>query len=147
MLLPRSHSWTPLQKWLILGGLIGVMVVFSGFVYVYERHYRGPTDNVLFGTWQRCEDLFGVHGCSYYRLDSDHTFRVSDELGNDYERGIWYAGGDFLYFRRPFHDAGGNVVAPLDVWRLEAISSTQLSIRDDFDARVHTLNRVNSVSP
>ncbi len=42
MLLPRSHAWTPLQKWIIASAVLFAVTGFGAVVYVYERDYRGP---------------------------------------------------------------------------------------------------------
>jgi len=42
MLLPRTHAWTPLQKWMIACTVLFAVTGFGAVVYVYERDYRGP---------------------------------------------------------------------------------------------------------
>src|SRR6266850_4994676 len=130
MLFPRLHAWTRTQKWLIVStALIAISLCGAG-IYSYERHYR-VTDSVLVGTW-----AFPPLGGDdiYFRLDADHTFRAmvdpADESSPSAVRGIWSAGGDFLYMRQSFHDDQGNLIDhPLLVWRLENISQNELRVR------------------
>jgi hypothetical protein len=52
MLLPRSHAWTPVQRWLITTAVVLAIVLFGALVYSYERYDRGPTKSALFGIWR-----------------------------------------------------------------------------------------------
>ena len=47
MLLPRSHAWTPLRKWLIVSATIVGLVVCCACIYNYERYHRGPGEEQL----------------------------------------------------------------------------------------------------
>jgi hypothetical protein len=46
MLFPRTHAWTPLQKWLIVTTAITLIALCGAGIYYYERHSR-TTDGVL----------------------------------------------------------------------------------------------------
>src|ERR1700726_4983412 len=100
MLFPRSHAWTPLQKWLIISSVVILVAAFSMVVYTYERHYRGPSDEVLVGTWR----FPGLDEDIYFPLRSDHTFRAFlnhlPEKDSPF-KGTWFGGGAFVYFLRP----------------------------------------------
>jgi hypothetical protein len=96
-MLTRTHAWSRTQKWLIIAGSIVVIALAGVGVYVYERYYRGPSDNVLVGTWQ-LED--GCIDCTnWIILQADHkVVGFGEGMGRkflDY-RGRWYAGGDLL---------------------------------------------------
>src|SRR5438552_4280689 len=106
MLMPRSHLWTPLQKWLIIGTVVVALTACATAVYWYERHFR-VTDSVFVGTW-RFPPLVGED--IYFRLNPDHTFRAFTENVSEADtplRGLWFGGGDFVYFRRPTFDEDG----------------------------------------
>jgi hypothetical protein len=145
MLLPRSHAWTPLQKWLIVTIAIVALALCGAGIYIYERSCR-VTDAVLVGTWA-FPTIFGddIH----FHLGTDHTFLATFEGESSPDmRGTWFGGGDFLYFRRPFHDDGGNLIDhPLFVWRLEAISHNELQIRVNPEEMPRTIRRVSPESP
>ena len=147
MLLPRSHAWTPLQKWLIVCITVTVLALCGAGIYYYERHSR-TTDNVLVGTWA-FPPLGG--GDMYVRLNSDHTFRVfsGDLAENDSTlRGLWFGGGDFLYFRQPTFDREGFLTDhPLYIWRLESISPNELHVRLNPGGVPRTVRRVSGDSP
>jgi hypothetical protein len=147
MLLPRSYAWTPLQKWLITGTAVAILALCSVAIYQYERHSR-TTDSVLVGTWA-FPPVGG--GDMYFRLDSDHTFRVfSDDLGeNDSTfRGLWFGGGDFVYFRRRTFDRDGFLNDhPLLIWRLESMSPNELHVRLNPGGIPRTVRRVSPDSP
>lgn len=98
MLFPRSHAWTQLQKWLIVGAVILSLISLGTLIYIYERYHRGPTDSAFFGTWQ-IED--GCIDCTHLiTLEPSHNaVGFGDYMGRegilDY-RGRWYAGGELL---------------------------------------------------
>ena|SRR5438874_12207497 len=148
MLLPRTHAWTPLQKWLIFTSIVVVVAAFSIAVYSYERYYRGPSDDVLVGTW-RFPPLGG--GDTYFRLNADHTFRVfSDEVPEKDSplKGTWFGGGAFVYFIQPVFDRDGFPTDhPLYIWRLEGMSPNELHIRLNPDGVPQQVRRVSADSP
>jgi hypothetical protein len=148
MLFPHSHVWTPWQKRLIAAGVVVGLACVSVGVYVLERYYGLPSDSVLVGTW-RFPPLDG--GDMYFRLNSDHTFRVfSDDLSEQDStfKGTWFGGGEFVYFRRPSFDQDGFVIDhPLLVWRLESISPDELHVRLNPGGVPRTVRRVSRNSP
>src|SRR5438874_11233645 len=107
MLFPRSHAWTPLQKWIITGTVFAGLVVLSTLVYTYERYYRGPDDTFFVGTWRgKCTDL-QINGPVGFRFKANHTYEDLMPVGDSEfvgPTGRWYAGGDFLYLRVPRDD-------------------------------------------
>jgi hypothetical protein len=129
MLFPRSHAWTPLQKWFVAMAAVFAIAILAAVVYGYERYYRGPNESALFGTWSEGDD-------SYYRFYPNHNV----ELWSDFpsgriedldlvSRGRWYAGGDFIYLRFPDMPADRNVELArrnILIWRIDAISPTEL---------------------
>ena len=147
MVLPHTHAWTPFQKWLIVGTAIMLIAFAAAGVYYYERHFR-TRDSVLVGTW-RFPPLSGED--MYVRLNPDHTFRIfSDDLPEKDStfRGLWFGGGDFVYFRRPTFDQDGFLTDhPLYIWRLENISPNELHVRLNPDGVPRTVRRVSSQSP
>lgn len=102
MLFTRSHAWSPLQKWLMVGAAALGLIAFGVLVYSYERYYRGPDDSALFGTWADADPMWD--GTVYYRLNSDHTFQFLGDFTDEqsmFMRGTWYAGGAVIYLRLP----------------------------------------------
>jgi len=148
MLFPYSHVWTPWQKRLLAAGVVVGLACACVGVYVFEHYYGLPSDSVLVGTW-RFPPLDG--GDMYFRLNSDHTFRVfSDDLPekNSTFKGIWFGGGQFIYFRRPTFDQEWFVTGdPLLIWRLESISPDQLHVRLNPGGVPRTVRRVSGDSP
>ncbi len=71
MLILRANAWTRLQKGLIVGASIALIALCAGGVYIYERFYRGPTEDVFFGTWV-------VEGC--YDCTSLITFQPNHDV-------------------------------------------------------------------
>src|SRR5437868_3742590 len=79
MLLPDSHAWTPRQRWLIIGAIIGGVLALSAVVYGYQRFHRGSIPKGI----EHVEDLgFGFR-------------RVTITKPNKYELGHY----PFLYYR------------------------------------------------
>jgi hypothetical protein len=148
MLFPHSHVWTPWQKRLIAASVVVGLACVSVGVYVFERHHGLPSDSVLIGTW-RFPPLDG--GEVYFRLNSDHTFRVfSDELSEKDStfKGIWFGGGQFVYFRQPTLDQDGfRTDHPLYIWRLESISPNELHVRLNPGGVPRKVRRVTGDSP
>jgi hypothetical protein len=147
MLFPRTHAWTPLQKWLIVTTAITLIALCGAGIYYYERHSR-TTDSVLVGTW-----AFPPLGGDdiYFRLDSNHTFHAFADPAQESSsimRGIWFGGGSFVYFRRPTFDDEGFVTAhPLLIWRLENITPNELQVRLNPGGIPRTVRRVRPESP
>src|SRR5207248_6377608 len=147
MLLPRSHAWTPLQKWLIVAAVVTALALCATAICYYERHSR-VTDSVLVGTWRfpplGSEDI-------YFRLNPDHTFRAfTDDIAEKDSpfRGLWFGAGDFLYFRRPTFDQDGFLTDhPLLFWRLESISPNELRVRLNPGGVPRTVRRVSPEPP
>jgi hypothetical protein len=145
--MPRTHTWTRTQKWLILAAATAALASLGVGIYVYERNYRGPTDSVLVGSWAfpplDGEDI-------YFRVDADHTFRVyidPAEAGPGWRRGVWFGGGSFVYFRANTLDDDGFVTDhPLWIWRLENIQPNELQVRLNPGGIPRTVRRVSPQS-
>jgi hypothetical protein len=153
MLIPRSHAWTPLQKWLIIGSAVAVLALCAAFIYQYERHFRGPTEAVFVGTWQEfVHDPWGpgVAGGSYTSFKPDHTYEqfimVSRPGGFDepfvLQSGAWYAGGDFIYLRLPWDQVSSTALLP---WRIDSVSPTRIDLH--WGPATEVLKRVDASSP
>jgi hypothetical protein len=95
MLFPRTHSWSPVQKWLIVVAAGCALIGGSVLVYHFERGHRLPADDILFGTWEMQTNVSTVR----ITLKRDHTLVWSNDYGDstsDWE-GVWYAGGKYVY--------------------------------------------------
>jgi hypothetical protein len=136
MLFPRSHPWSRRQKWLIIGSAVAALATCGALVYGFERYYRGPGQELLYGTW----DFDGV---GYVEFNQNHTFSVfdEDEPHSPFVRGTWYAGGRFLYMGFPLSfRPNGNT---LEVWRIADISSEQISVRYCQYCMEHVFQRID----
>src|SRR5216684_1014394 len=124
MLFPRSHTWTRRQKRLIVGSVVLALASFGALVYSYERYHRGPTDSVLFGTWQ--DTLPAMDSASYFQFNPDHSLVYFAESMTELivvARGKWYAGGEYIYLRLDDKD---EMSTRLLVWHIEDISPSDL---------------------
>jgi hypothetical protein len=144
MLFPRSHDWTRAQRGIIAAVVVAALVCLASIVYVYERYYRGPTEAVLFGTWEEP----GEDGRVRYALKPDHTFEVIDPDAPYgpliFAHGRWYAGGKFIYLRFHVEDS---LDRELMIWRIDNISPNELRVRIARKGFVHTYKRVAVDSP
>src|SRR5438067_4093814 len=139
MLLPRSHAWTPLQKWLLISASLVALAACGVGIYWYERYYREPTEAAFFGTWEIRDPIFPETPL-YYDFKPDHTyhlFGIISELAPNkrdiLETGRWYAGGDFIYVRIPFEEASYTALIP---WYIDSISPDQVQVHA---GRVHVV--------
>ena len=133
-----------MQKWLITGAVVLTSVSFGTLVYSYERYYRGPGENALFGTWL---DPNYADDPMYYEFRPDHTFSIvalfSGEKSSIVD-GRWYAGGKNIYLRYPAELIGKR--RPI-IWHIVEISRDEFSIRVWRHGRVIRYRRVNLDSP
>ena len=147
MLLPRSYAWTPLHKWLVVGTVVIALALVTTAIWYYERHSR-VTDSVFVGTW-RFPPLGGQD--IYFRLNADHTFRsFTDDIAEKDSplKGLWFGGGDFLYFRSPTFDQNGFLTDhPLLFWRVESIAPDELHVRLNPGGVPRAVRRVTPDSP
>ena len=142
MQFPRSHAWTPLQKWLIVGAELLSLAMVGVLIYSYERYHRGPTDSILCGTWQQDTDDTPI----YYRFKPDHTFTVIDPVLTEpsiLTTGKWYAGGKFIYLRFTLEDKSER---SFYIWRIEDISEGEIEVRYNPGGLLHSYKRVESVA-
>ena len=150
MLFPFTRVWTRRQKILIVCSGLFALVLSAALIYGYERYYRGPGEEMLYGTWKGGLDWHGSE--NWFEFRSDHTFSVwgrawFEKPGSNPEfvtKGRWYAGGRFLYLRFPpgFRTDGG----VLDFWHIDDISPQELRMRFWRDGGVHEFRRVHSVA-
>src|SRR5687768_15617019 len=99
MLFPFTRVWTRRQKGLIVSCVVFGFASFGALIYSYERYYRGPGPETLYGTWKGSVDWHGSD--AYLQFDADHTFSVWDrawfkdqsEKPEFVTKGRWYAGG------------------------------------------------------
>ena len=98
--MPRARAWTRPQKALIVVSIVMTLASFGALIYAYERYYRGPGDEVFFGTWA-LEPW--MEGKDFVMLKANHdAIAFGDYMGveNDYTmRGRWYGGGKQLIIR------------------------------------------------
>lgn len=150
MLLPPTHAWTRRQKRLIIAFSVLTLAFFGILIYGYERYYRGPGEEVLYGTWKGSLDWHGSD--SYFEFRADHTFSIWDRAWFDpadkkpefVTKGRWYAGGKFLYMRFPSKFRPDGRV--LYFWHIDDISPQELRLRYWHDGENHVFHRVASVA-
>jgi hypothetical protein len=141
MLLPRTHAWTPKQRWLIIVVVATALVSFGTLVYSYERYHRGPSETVLFGTW----DLGGDY---YLQLDPGGTFlelSLFEGEATPVMKGRWYAGGSNIYLRVTEDAYNPEARRPL-ILHIVDIQPNELRVRIWRDD-VQSYKRVNLASP
>ena len=145
MLFPRSHAWTPLQRWLITAAVVLAIVSFGALVYSYEQYHRGPSESALFGTWR--DTTPAMDSVAYYRFNADHTF---DLLIDDMcelsvvATGRWYAGGPNIYVR-----FSPDVLKErqLIIWHIADISADEIRVRWTRDSAIRIWKRVDRALP
>jgi hypothetical protein len=145
MLLPRSHAWTPLQRWLITATVVLAIVSFGTLVYSYERYHRGPSESALFGTWE--DTTPAMDSVAYYRFNADHTFDLmTDGMGqlSVVATGRWYAGGPNIYVRFSPDLLGGR---QLIMWHIADISADEIRVRWTRDGAIRIWKRVDLPLP
>ncbi len=126
MLFPFTRVWTPRQKVLIVGSVVLALVSFGACIYGYERYYRGPGQEILYGTWHNSDGLDSTIDLTLY---SDHTFIDSGEGMGRYwinDTGKWYADFNRIFFfgRRDFDKP------PFEVLRLAGVTDNELKTTD-----------------
>jgi hypothetical protein len=98
---------------------------FGALIYFYERHHRGPSDDVFFGTWV----LEGCYDCTMFiAFQPNHDVIGFQDYGAfenhlDY-RGRWYAGGEQLVIH---YDDGGE--GQLIVMKIQEITPGLIRVR------------------
>lgn len=113
MLFPFTRVWTRRQKGLIVGSAVLALALSAALIYGYERYYRGPGQEILYGTWHSsaCID------CSFdLTLYPDHTFISSGESLGRYwvnDTGTWYADFNSIFLRRRDADERALVIMKL----------------------------------
>jgi hypothetical protein len=120
MQMPFTRSWSPLQKWLITGCSIVMLVSCAFGIYYYEHYYRGPDDSFFVGSWRGDyvpTTLYMGPPDIAFHFDADHTF----------DGGRWYAAGEFLYLRVR-RDSGGDPYDTLEVWHIDSMSADELQM-------------------
>ena len=100
MFLPQSHPWTRKQRWFITGAAAVVVAAFAASVCIFERYYRGPGEDTLYGDWEAIN--FPAGETTYFRFRPDQTFTAGGLFEgefNPFANGRWYAGGPNIYIR------------------------------------------------
>jgi hypothetical protein len=110
----------------LVAAVLVAIIAFATIVYAYEHYYRGPSDSVLFGTWQ-C-----TSGCEYplyYEFGPDHNIQVLDDSDPSIVvvRGRWYAGGKFIYLR--FFELPPGLRRTILIYHIVDITPDELRVR------------------
>ena len=138
--MPHSHAWTRTQKWLIITAAALGIAAFTTGICAYERYYRGPGEDILYGTWEAVD--FPDGDSTYFELRSDQTFSAGglyeDEL-NPFAGGRWYAGGPNLYIRFSADDMG--TATRVIVFHIVDIQPNVVRVRLVRDGQVYTFRR------
>ncbi len=125
-MLERTHGWPRTRKSILVAAVLVASIAFVAIVYAYERYYRGPSDSVLFGTWQ-CTS--GCDYALYYQFGPDHNIQVLDDTDPSIVavRGRWYAGGEFIYLR--FFELPPGLRRTILIYRIVDITPDELRVR------------------
>src|SRR5437773_3138146 len=140
MHLPHSYAWTRRQKWAVLTVTALGVAALGTSAFVYERYYRGPSEDILYGDWEAIDFLVG--DTIYFRFRPDQTFTaggLSEGEFNPFSDGRWYAGGQNIYIRFSADD----IRAPqrVIVLHIVDIQPHEVRVRLLRDGRVYTFRR------
>jgi hypothetical protein len=97
MLFPVTHSRTRRQKWLIVGAVVVGLALCGACIYGYERYYRGPDEEMLYGTWQFSS--IDATGRMLFRADHTYSTMFPFEDLRDWKvvtKGTWRVEGRYL---------------------------------------------------
>jgi hypothetical protein len=136
-----------MQKWAVLTATALGIAALGTAVFVYERYYRGPGEDILYGDWEAVDFLAG--DTIYFRFRPDQTFTAGGLFEgefNPFSDGRWYAGGPNIYIRFSADD----IRAPQRVIILHIvdIQPKEVHLRLTRDGQIYTFRRVtlNSTS-
>jgi hypothetical protein len=142
MLFPFTRSWTRRQKWFIVGSGTLALAACCALVYGYERYYRGPGQEILYGSWHNSDGMDYTIDLTLY---PDHTFIFSGEGMGRYHidgNGKWYADFNRIIF---FPDRYDVDQPALGAWRLAGVTDNELKITDgkwvSLFRRIKTMTR------
>ena len=140
MLLPHSHAWTRTQKWLLVAGAALVLLAIGTAGVAYERYYRGPGEEILYGTWEAVDFLDG--DTIYFHFRVDQTFTAGGLFEGEFSRfadGTWYAGGPNVYIRFSADDL--RAPTRVIVFHIVDVQPNALRVRLFRDGLVYTFRR------
>jgi hypothetical protein len=138
MLFPFTRFWTRRQKWLIVGSVVLALALCSAGIYGYERYYRGPGQEILYGTWHFSDCLDCTIDLTLY---PDHTFIASSEGMGRYwidDTGKWYADFNriFLFGERDIDKP------PFAVLKLAGVTDLKLKIASGDGIMTYTRSKM-----
>ena len=140
MLFPFTRVWTRRQKTLIVSSVVFGLASVGALIYAYERYYRGPGQEILYGTWHSSNCIDCTFDLTLY---PDHTFISSGESMGRYwinDKGTWYADFNRIFLRR--RDADEHALA---IMKLADITEDKLKIAVDDGtmtySRIKTMTR------
>ena len=146
MLLQRTHVWTRRQKWLITTAAALAFAALATTICVYERYYRGPGEEILYGTWEAVDFLDGE--TIYFRFKPDQTFTaggLSQGEFSPFSDGRWYAGGPNIYIRFSADDIGAAM--RVVVLHIVDVQPSEVHVRLLRNGQIYTFRRVTLKSP
>lgn len=127
MLFPFTRIWTRRQKGLIVGCGVCALAAFGALIYGYERYYRSPGQEILYGTWHNGDCVDCTDDLTLY---ADHSFIWSGfGLGRYWidVTGKWYADFNRLLL---FPDRRDVDEPAFGVIRLAGVTDQELRITD-----------------
>jgi hypothetical protein len=137
--MPAVHAWTRRQRALIVGSIVLALASFGALIYAYERYYRGPGEELLYGRWAATD--FISEGTIYFRFRSNQTFSVGGDFEDEFgpwASGRWYAGGSLIFLRFSGDDFAG--IRPV-VLRIVDIQNDELRVRLNGEKTIYTFRR------
>jgi hypothetical protein len=114
-----------MQKWAILIAIVLGIAALSASILLYERYYRGPGDEIIFGTW--LNPITVLDEPSYYEFRADHRFVLFSVFHGKADfivHGRWFAGGQNIYLRYDEPDHSWPLIL-----HIVDISSTEMRVR------------------
>ena len=129
-----------MQKWTLLTTTALGIAVLGATVFVYERYYRGPGEEILYGDWEAVDFLAG--DTIYFRFRPAQAFTAGGlDQGefNPFSDGRWYGGGPNIYIRFSADDI--RTPQRVIVLHIVDVQPNQIHVRLLLDGQVYTFRR------
>jgi hypothetical protein len=144
-MLTLARTWSRKQKWLIVTAGLLACVLAASVIYTYERHFRGPDESILYGTW--LDPLSDSDNPFYIEFRPEQKFWVCAIISGKKEplvEGSWYAGGQHIYMRYPADFSGPS--RPTVMFIVD-ISPEDIAVQFDRGGRVFHYRRAYLDAP
>ena len=112
----------------------------AAVVYIVERHYRGPGEEIIYGTWEVPD--YPTTEPVYFRFTPDRRFAMGFNAEGEFSggtMGTWSAGGSYIYLR---FAATEHEPPRVQILRIVDITAEAIRVRHSRDGHVSTYRRV-----